>query len=468
MINNEIYNLKDISQYIAVIMNIDNQNFLYKIEENAYIPISDNIANFLKNEKIILTAEELELVGNIKGWINKQVKDSFAGFVSNTYILKLIPTLRCNLNCSYCFAKEKSSDFDMNVETAKTAIDFFLNYFQLLNNCTYIVDLSGAGEPLLRLDFILEVNKYVKEIESRKKIHIFCQLVTNGMLLTPEISKIIQENGIIFGVSLDGDKNLSENRKGLDYAFVEKNINEIKYKDFFGLAATYDGKNNDILSIFKSLDRFKPSVIGIKPVRQVFSSDKAINGEDYFARFLIIAHLQYQNGSNHFVVISKINEKRVWVYDPAIGKVFYKKEEFLKIWSGYIILVSPSPDFVVQKGGHPLLKFVPLIIHHVKLLAFMVFISVILSMFGILSGLYFKFFVDDIIGSKAQISLHVLSFALVSLTVFSSILTVCRSQILRIFTMKTDISLSISYIKHVLHLPINFFYQNILLVFFLA
>lgn len=188
---------------------------------------------------------------------------------------------------------------------------------------------------------------------------------------------------------------------------------------------------------------------------------KAVKGnEQIFSKKFpvpLIAHLQYQNGNNHFVVISKINEKNVWIYDPAIGKISYKKEEFLKIWSGYLLLISPTPDFVVQKEGHALLKFVPLILPHVKLLAFMVFISMLLSLFGILSGLYFKFFVDDIIGSKALTSLHVLSFALVCLTLFSVVLTVCRSQFLRIFTMKTDFSLSVSYIKHVLNLPMNFF-----------
>ena len=51
MINNEIYTLRDVSQQIAVIINIDNQNFLYKIEENAYIHISDKISNFFRNGK---------------------------------------------------------------------------------------------------------------------------------------------------------------------------------------------------------------------------------------------------------------------------------------------------------------------------------------------------------------------------------------------------------------------------------
>lgn len=209
-------------------------------------------------------------------------------------------------------------------------------------------------------------------------------------------------------------------------------------------------------------DREGTSLKGMLEAAKKLNLDaKAVKGnEQIFSKKFpvpLVAHLQYQNGNNHFVVIAKINEKRVWIYDPALGKISYKKENFLKIWSGYLILVSPTPDFVIQKSGHALLKFVPLIIPHIRLLAFMVLISLVLSLFGILSGLYFKFFVDDIIGSKAQTSLHVLSFALVCLTVFSAILTVCRSQFLRIFTMKTDISLSISYIKHVLHLPLNFF-----------
>ena len=87
----------------------------------------------------------------------------------------------------------------------------------------------------------------------------------------------------------------------------------------------------------------------------------------------------------------------------------------------------------------------------------MSFTSLLLSVFGILSGTYFQFFVDDIIGAKADITLHVLSFALVLLSVFTTVLTVIRSQFLRIFTLKTNISLSLTYIKHILRLPLNFF-----------
>ena len=101
-------------------------------------------------------------------------------------------------------------------------------------------------------------------------------------------------------------------------------------------------------------DREGTSLKGmLEAAKKLCLDAKAVKGnEQIFSRKFpvpLIAHLQYQNGSNHFVVISKINEKCVWIYDPAIGKISYKKNDFLKIWSGYLIIVSPTPDFVVKK-----------------------------------------------------------------------------------------------------------------------
>ncbi len=197
------------------------------------------------------------------------------------YCLKLVQSTRCNLNCSYCFSK-KSRDFDMSVETAKKAILYFVDNFGGKangdENCRYIIDLTGSGEPLLRLDFILEVNNFVQELKKERNINIFCQLATNGMLLTKKMSSLLKKNSILFGVSLDGKKEISEqNRAGLKYDLVAKNIQEMENKDFFGLAATYSGNNHDFVEIFKSLYAFNPEVVGMKPVRLVENDPNSIN-----------------------------------------------------------------------------------------------------------------------------------------------------------------------------------------------
>ena len=170
-----------------------------------------------------------------------------------------------------------------------------------------------------------------------------------------------------------------------------------------------------------------------------------------------IAHFQFENGMSHFVVVYKISKSRLFVADPAGFKCAYKKSNFLKLWTGYMVLICPTPEFKILKQENLLLKFLPIIKPHIRLVMMMVFISLLLSFFGIFSGLYFQFFVDDIVGAKANITLHTLSFALIMLTIFSSVLTVLRSQFLRLFTIKTNLPLSISYIKHILTLPMTFF-----------
>jgi uncharacterized protein len=98
------------------------------------------------------------------------------------------------------------------------------------------------------------------------------------MLLTKEVSKLLKENNVLYGVSLDGNKIASEqNRLGLDYDLVSKNIVDIENKQFFGLASTYSGNNHNLVEIFKTLYSFNPEVVGMKPVRLLESNPNSIN-----------------------------------------------------------------------------------------------------------------------------------------------------------------------------------------------
>jgi len=61
------------------------------------------------------------------------------------------------------------------------------------------------------------------------------------------------------------------------------------------------------------------------------------------------AFLHWQQ--NHFIVVYKIKKNKVYVADPAIGKIKYNKEEFLKGWynqedkKGICLLLEPTEKF---------------------------------------------------------------------------------------------------------------------------
>ena len=68
-----------------------------------------------------------------------------------------------------------------------------------------------------------------------------------------------------------------------------------------------------------------------------------------------IAHWRQQ----HFIVIYKIKKNKVWVADPAHGKVTITKEEFMDGWAsdtvegedvGVILMLEPTPKFYEREG----------------------------------------------------------------------------------------------------------------------
>jgi ATP-binding cassette subfamily B protein len=65
---------------------------------------------------------------------------------------------------------------------------------------------------------------------------------------------------------------------------------------------------------------------------------------------------------NHFVVVYKIKNDKVFVSDPAGGRITYPKEEFIRAWAnteeggvkkGLCLLLEPSPDFYSQEDEKP-------------------------------------------------------------------------------------------------------------------
>ena len=325
----------------AIVFDILGQSYLYSASSVSYYPITNCAkdlfldSNFIKNnvidnlmfqkyskKEISITKKKVRefYKFNIIDVIKQRKEENF---LFSDYTLKLIPTLRCNLNCKYCFS-QKNVNFDMSLETAKKAINFFITNFVKSDVKRYIIDLTGTGESLLRLEFILKVNEYILKLRRDKKINIFCQFATNGMLLDEETSSLLKRNQILFGVSLDGEKEKSENiRNGLNYDSVAKNISKIENKDFFGLAATFSGINYDFISIFKSLYNFNPEVIGIKPVRLFLENEESINKK------------------NVSKILNSYTEFSQWIYnslvngDKEIFNKFIKSEDyfarFLKI-----------------------------------------------------------------------------------------------------------------------------------------
>lgn len=111
--------------------------------------------------------------------------------------LILVPTLRCNLACSYCQvsrAPETSSGFDWSEETA-AAVERMLDG---LPTKAIKLEFQG-GEPTLRLDLVRRMIERCARFEERSFV-----ICTNLSQLSAELLELLELPEVTISTSLDG------------------------------------------------------------------------------------------------------------------------------------------------------------------------------------------------------------------------------------------------------------------------
>lgn len=135
--------------------------------------------------------------------------------------LNLELTSHCNLRCIMCPKTVGFHTHKPDCEISDKVLEKIVS--QVLPH-VYHINLMGFGEPLLAR------RKLLKLLEECKRMHITINMITNGQLLTPEISKTLVELGIFnLNVSLDAAKPETYKRiRNTDYEKVIGNLRALK------------------------------------------------------------------------------------------------------------------------------------------------------------------------------------------------------------------------------------------------
>ncbi len=195
-------------------------------------------------------------------------KPSFSEYnpTSMTFCINLSDA--CNLSCDYCFNRDKQNK-SISIDDALTFLETCFKTFP--NNEKYYVDLSGKGEPLLFIDKILKIKRFCDSKSKEFKREVLVQFVTNGTLLNSLTADILQKEGILFGVSLDGNEFIHDkHRKTIDnkttYKEILNNVISIPNHEYVGAACTL---TKDVFSLKDSLIELSETfnTISYKPSR---------------------------------------------------------------------------------------------------------------------------------------------------------------------------------------------------------
>lgn len=183
-----------------------------------------------------------------------------------------------------------------------------------------------------------------------------------------------------------------------------------------------------------------------------------------------IAHMVMNNGLQHFVVVNKIYNNKILVFDPGEGKVYYSNKKFCEFWSGNIINFFPSLEFQKKREKSYMFQVVMKIVFDKKSLLLKLFLqSLIISFIGIIGTFVFSIIVQYATSSyeglvklefnsfSAVFQIEIILLAIIGLYIIAFVVQIFRGQLLAKFSNNIDYTLMIKYYEHTLYLPLNFF-----------
>jgi len=137
--------------------------------------------------------------------------------LKKTKSVTLTITHQCNLDCIYCYEKNKNNE-RMSFDTAKKIIDAEMNK----NDGTDKVQIDFfGGEPFIAFELFKKVYDYLKKNNWKKDWK--CLITTNGTLLTDERKQwlIHEKEKVTCGLSLDGTKEIHDYNRSNSYDKID-------------------------------------------------------------------------------------------------------------------------------------------------------------------------------------------------------------------------------------------------------
>lgn len=158
------------------------------------------VAGLLRQEEF-LVADEAEDETRLRRYLEAACLG-----IPGTLYVTLMPTLACNLACTYCFQKDQPATAKMDERVEGEMVQWVLGKLDVAGCRRLLVHYFG-GEPLTRKDFLLRTAG-VFHASMAARCGVFeWELTTNGVGLDVEFVRAMGAEGAgAIKVTLDGDK----------------------------------------------------------------------------------------------------------------------------------------------------------------------------------------------------------------------------------------------------------------------
>ena len=152
------------------------------------------------------------------------------------------------------------------------------------------------------------------------------------------------------------------------------------------------------------------------------SVGKRIESVNDIKSFPVIAHVITKKGYEHFVVIYRLQRKKLLIMDPAKGFVNVKVCDFLEIWDKVILILRPYKRIINNPINSSLYSYIVYIYRKEKRLFYKLLVdSIIVALLSLISAMYWQFIFNN---NRISNSIFYISF-------FFFIITILRVLVIK-------------------------------------
>ncbi len=168
----------------------------------------------------------------------------------------------------------------------------------------------------------------------------------------------------------------------------------------------------------------------------------------------------------HFVVVYRITRRKVWIADPAMGKIGLSHVDFCKAWltgqpEGNALLLEPTNEFYALQGEQPRRRSLSHLLHYIQPYRSMLLQLLVGVLVGSLLQLLFPFLTQAIVDIGVQQSdipfIYLLLMGQLAVFLGQMGVQVMQSFILLHIGARVNLALLSDFLAKLFRLPLRFF-----------
>lgn len=162
---------------------------------------------------------------------------------------------------------------------------------------------------------------------------------------------------------------------------------------------------------------------------------------------------------NHYVVVYKIKNNKLFINDPVSSKKSLSLEELKSNFTGQILEITSANNIKLrkQKIKLKLSDFWSDISGLKRILTQIVFLSLLIQIFIVSAPFFSQNVVDHVLPKGDKNLLFILACSFILLIIFEMTLTAIRNLSIMHLSTKLNIQMSSNLFSHLIQLPVNFF-----------